>query len=195
MCTAITASTPTALSGRRSTWPGPSGRRARAASARQPERPRQPRGLAAAQDAFQGAGDLGGKARATARRDWRLGRRVRRVRRMRRVRRVRLGCWGGHRVRGGVPDQPALQAFHLVQPPDQVRVSAPDAAREVRERGGLAGGADEHLMLADYSPAPRAALARLRVRLPRAAPVTRHLIPPVNRGSPPGYASAASAFW
>ena len=79
-----------------------------------------------------------------------------------------------------VPGQAAVQAFHLVQPPDQMRARAARAAGQVRERGRLAGGADEHLVLADHATGPSAALARLGIPLPRATAVTRHLVPPVR---------------
>jgi beta-glucosidase len=81
----------------------------------------------------------------------------------------------GIRLRSRVPDQAAVQAFDLVEPPDQVRASATGATRKVRERDRDTVGADEHLVLAYHAPAPRAAFPCLGVHLPRAAPVTRHL--------------------
>jgi beta-glucosidase len=111
--------------------------------------------LAAAENLVEGAGDLRGQV-GGPRFVMRLLRRP------------------GPRLGFGVPDQAAVQAFDLVQPPDQVRAPAPGAACQVRERGRNTGGADEHLVLADHAPAPRAAFPRLGVHLPRAAPVTRH---------------------
>jgi len=125
--------------------------------------PRRPPPSAATQDPLQCSSDLSGQfgaGRAALRRKiWRV-----------RMRRVPAG-------RVGVPDQPAVQALDLVQPLDQVRAVAAPAARQVGKRGRNAGRADEHLAFANDTAAPRTALPGFGVCLPRAAPVTRHLVP------------------